>query len=306
MTRRAYGCLGKSEDPRDYRFSAPRAWDGTYVDLSGGFPESPYDQGALGSCVSNGVVAAVDYARVKQGLAPLARGSRLFVYYQGRVRAGFPITEDTGLEIRDGFTVLAKDGAPREAVWPYDTSRFAIRPPDAAYTEALEDQAVAYGSVRQAGIDAAIAAGYPVVFGFDVYESFESDAVARTGIMPVPASYERALGGHCVVAVSTARSGADIPGAVPTLKYRRCRNSWGTDWADGGYFWMPTVVMDSKHATDFWAVTRMEDPHVPVPPPAVDADAVFVAAVREWLKHPSRYKPLVEAARAWLKARGEQ
>jgi C1A family cysteine protease len=48
---------------------------------------------------------------------------------------------------------------------------------------------------------ACLAAGFPYVFGFRVYQSFESDVVASTGIVPMPAYRETYLGGHAVLAV---------------------------------------------------------------------------------------------------------
>ena len=46
-----------------------------------------------------------------------------------------------------------------------------------------------------------LASGYPFVFAFSVYESFQSRAVAKTGTVPMPASGEAMLGGHAVMAV---------------------------------------------------------------------------------------------------------
>jgi hypothetical protein len=263
---RAYGCLTKTPDARDYLFRAPRPYTGEFIDLTGGFPEPPFEQGNLGSCVAQGTAAAVDYARVRQGLAPLARPSRLFIYFQGRARGGYPIGEDTGLQIRDGFTVIAKDGAPPEDPdWPYDTARFTERPPARAYEDAALDQAVAYGAIAPGAIDATVASGYPVVFGATLCESFESQQVALTGIVSMPCGGEPRVGGHCMVIVSTPKSGSEIRGADPGLSYYRVRNSWGTSWGDGGYCWVPVQLIE-RYASDFWVVTAMEDPHAPTPP----------------------------------------
>lgn len=65
-----------------------------------------------------------------------------------------------------------------------------------------------------------IAGGYPFVFGFTVYESFESEQVAQTGIVPMPAPGETVVGGHCVVAV----------GYDDSKRTFIIRNSWGTGW----------------------------------------------------------------------------
>lgn len=284
---RHYGLIRKRPDIRDYRFAPRPAYAGQFVDLSDGFPEKPYDQGRLGSCVAQGVAAAADFARVKNGLKPLARPCRLFVYYQGRVRGGYPLNQDTGLEIRDGFNVLAKDGAPPELDWVYDITKFAIKPPPKAYMDAPHDEALAYGSVDPAVIDDTIASGFPVVFGFTVYDSFESDIVASTGVMPVPdKTREHVLGGHCMTFVSTSKDGADI-GGVPGLKYRKARNSWGTSWGipgDPGHVWFPVSEADGVgDKPDCWAVSMMGDPSAPRPPAPATADTAMAAAARTWL-----------------------
>lgn len=262
---RFYGCLPKTHDALDYAFRAPAPYTGAFVDLAPGFPEVPYDQLQLGSCVPNGTAAAVDFARVKQGLKPLNRPSRLFIYFQGRVRGGYPIDQDSGLEIRDGFKVIAADGAPPETDWPYNIDQFTVKPAAVAYTDGAQDQAVKYGAVQPGDVDATVASGYPVVFGVTLYDSFESQAVDETGVVPVPGAGESQVGGHCMVIVSTPRSGKDIPGGNPALSYRKVRNSWGTSWGASGYCWVPLQVFD-RWASDFWVVTAMEDPNGPTPP----------------------------------------
>ena len=86
-------------------------------------------------------------------------------------------------------------------------------------------------------------AGQPVVFGFRVFASFESDAVARTGVVPMPGADEALLGGHAVVAV-----GYDADRFV-------VRNSWGSAWGDDGYCTMPVeYVTDPVLAGDLWVL----------------------------------------------------
>ena len=90
-----------------------------------------------------------------------------------------------------------------------------------------------------------LASGYPFVFGFTVYESFESPQVAQTGIAPMPAAGEKVLGGHAVLAVGYEDSSQRFV----------IRNSWGDGWGMGGYFTFPYAYLtDANLSDDFWTV----------------------------------------------------
>jgi C1A family cysteine protease len=90
-----------------------------------------------------------------------------------------------------------------------------------------------------------LSSGYPFVFGFTVYESFESEDVARTGNVPMPGADERIVGGHAVLAV----------GYDDDESRFICRNSWGSDWGDAGYFYMPyAYLLDNNLSDDFWTI----------------------------------------------------
>jgi C1A family cysteine protease len=220
------------------------------VDLTPKWPD-PYDQGALGSCTGNGLGGAVHYVLYNAGAVDEAwRPSRLFIYYNERALEG-SIGSDSGAAISDGVTVIQHQGVPDEKLWPYNTSRFTVRPNASAYSRALKHRALSVGRLRQTHADlrTALSQGYNIVFGFSVFESFESDHVAATGIVPLPAAHEQLLGGHCAVLV----------GHSDSRKRYIMRNSWGTGWGRDGYCEMPYAYIENPDlASDFTIVKVVE------------------------------------------------
>lgn len=205
------------------------------------------DQGQLGSCTANAIAGALEYLERMNGNGTFFDVSRLFTYYQERVIEG-TVKQDAGAEIRDGVKSCAKVGYCDETLWPYKVSKFAVKPPKAAYTDAAKHKIASYR--RADTIDdfrTAIAAGDPVVFGFSVYESFESAKVAKTGVVPMPTKKEKLLGGHAVLMV----------GYDDTAKRVIVRNSWGPGWGQKGYFTMPyAYVSDRNYSDDFWIIYK--------------------------------------------------
>jgi C1A family cysteine protease len=204
-----------------------------------------WDQGQLGSCTAHTVGASFEFAHKKSGHRGMTP-CRLWIYYQERVLEG-TVGEDAGAMIRDGFKVCANIGVPIEADWPYDISTFRGPPPHAA-TAGVKHKDIAYKSIQQNSnaLKAALISGFPVSFGFTVYESFESQEVADTGIVPMPQPHEAVLGGHAVLLVG-------FDNAKQAFK---CRNSWSVDWGEAGYFWLPfEYVLNPQLASDFWQAT---------------------------------------------------
>lgn len=243
--KRKYGWVPDVPDRRDLYLATPRIKLPTKVDLRQLFPEPPYDQGELGSCTANAAAGVVQFDLNKQGL-PVIMPSRLFVYFVERTLEG-SVGEDAGATIRDSVKAINK-GYPEESLWPYDIGRFADKPPKSVYAAAKSHRCVKYQRVQRTAFSmkACLARGFPFLLGFSVYESFESAAVARTGKVPMPKSSETMLGGHAVVCC-----GYDDKAGMWT-----CRNSWGGDWGDGGYFTLPyAYLLDENLADDFWAVS---------------------------------------------------
>jgi C1A family cysteine protease len=204
-----------------------------------------YDQGQLGSCTANAIGGAIEFDQRKQGTTEFVP-SRLFIYYNERTIEG-TVSQDSGAQIRDGIKSVATLGAPPEQDWPYDITKFAQQPPPNAFADAKQDIVSSYSRVPQLLIQmqGCLASGYPFVFGFTVYDSFESDAVAQTGNVPMPGSGENVQGGHAVVAV-----GYDNSRRVFIV-----RNSWGPSWGAKGYCFMPyEYLLTPNLASDFWTI----------------------------------------------------
>ena len=216
------------------------------------------DQGNLGSCTGNAIAGAIDLIDKKQNRT--TRVSRLFIYYQERVLEG-DVNQDNGAYIRDGIKACYTWGAPQESLWPYTISKFASRPTAAVYSDAANRKVTSYQRCTDfTAVKNALMAGSPVVVGFDVYSSFESGTWWQphgTGLMPYPAAHEQLLGGHavCLVGFDDNMVGPDSHG------YFIVRNSWGTGWAQQGYFYMPyRVIQNTAMSSDFWTITVVHNP----------------------------------------------
>lgn len=241
-----YGWIPDLPDARDRVFKIPRKAVALppSADVRTGCPPV-YDQGDLGSCTANAIGAAIEFDQRKQQLQEFTP-SRLFIYYNERALAG-TIATDSGAMLRDGIKTVASDGACPETMWPYAIEKFADRPAAQCYKAGKMHPAVEYTRLAQdAGqMKACLAAGYPFVFGFTVYESFESDQVAHSGIGAMPDASEVALGGHAVMAV----------GYDDASNRFLIRNSWGTAWGMGGYFTLPyDYLSNADLSADFWTI----------------------------------------------------
>ena len=243
-----YGWVPDLPDHRDQPYAAPLELVGALparADLRAQCPPV-YNQGQLGSCTANAIAAAIQFDRRKQNLVPDFTPSRLFIYYNERV-IEHSVSSDSGAQIRDGIKSVAKQGDCPETEWPYVAAKFATKPTAQCYADALKYRVVLYQRVAQtlSQLKGCLASGYPFVFGFTVYESFESTTVTRTGHAPLPRSGDAVIGGHAVVGT----------GYDDAKQWFIVRNSWGTGWGMKGYFTLPyAYVTDPGLASDFWTI----------------------------------------------------
>lgn len=204
-------------------------------------------QGNLGACTGHAITSAMEYNLLRQGdFTPEANIplSALFVYFNERVLMG-TVKKDSGSSLADGIRSICTWGACKNETWPYsdDLKKFKKRPSEQAYLEGENYKNLAsipHCRVKHdlSAMKSILAKNIPIVIGIYVYKSFESQEVRKTGILPIPKSEERKLGGHAMMLAGYD----DEKGMFKAL------NSYGRDWGDGGFCWLSYDYVMNKGA----------------------------------------------------------
>ena len=242
-----YNVKRQESDTRDLKLqlhttalSLPRG-----IDLR---PDCPpvFDQGQLGSCTANvGVAARMMLSDISAML------SRLVLDYKERVIEGTE-ADDAGATVRSICKALQRYGVCREALWPYHVRKFNLPPPPDADANAVQYRIASYRSLGSEPAELVAQARrflamkrQPILAGVSVYESFESAAARKTGVIPLPDPGKEAyLGGHALL----------IVGYDDAQQQFIVRNSWGADWGDRGYGYLPYRYALESFAFDFWVL----------------------------------------------------
>jgi len=165
------------------------------------------------------------------------RSRAIFLYWNERYAEG-TVGDDHGASIADSVLTLNVYGAPPEELWPYDIKKFKEKPPESVYAAAKKNVAVSYYRLPSK-TDALLALhnGWVVNIGMTVYASMMN--VGADGVLPMPTKDDKKDGGHAVCVV-----GYEMDKHVVVM------NSWGTSWADGGFFYMPWAYFFSENVMD--------------------------------------------------------
>jgi C1A family cysteine protease len=250
------GWLGpEPKDKKDFMFMYQRGVKLPLETHNRQFCTQVYNQLNLGSCGGNAGVSLLEYARNKAGLSYISL-SRLYAYFQARLIEG-TVGRDAGCFIRDVMKGGAKPGIATEALWPYDVNKFRTNPTDEANASAPEHKFMVYRKIYGwNAMKACYASGNTCIFGFTVRPSFET--ITGDGIMPMPGLFEKILGGHAVHGVDYKQIAPKAISCRFTFRriaggeYNVVKNSWGENWGDGGYFYMPAAFANSVNVQDVW------------------------------------------------------
>jgi C1A family cysteine protease len=258
MSRSRYILARDKPDARDSIYSVKKhelhAQLPHHVDLRRLCPRVQ-DQGDPGTCTAHAVAAAFAFEQRVHRVRVITP-SRLFIFYNERALTGQDSVKCV-VRLRDALKAVSKRGVCPESLWPYheDARVLRLKPPKHAFTAASSHKLGKYHRIPIGHLKPdtflrhlkyCLADGHPFVFGFTLYEGFESEEVKKSGVMPIPdRKHEKLIGGHAVMAV----------GYDDRKKAMLIRNSWGTDWGIRGHFWMPyELIKDPTFAHDFWTI----------------------------------------------------
>jgi len=210
-----------------------------------------FDQGGIGSCTANAIAGAIEFElKTKGDESHQHAPSRLFICYNER--ANIDVDGYSGVQIKDVLFALQKTGVLSEASWPYVTKRLHLEPPESCYKSAVHVTSE-FRLFPQCLLEMkkAIASGYPVVFGIQVYSSFFEFKHQNSGNIPLPdTSSETLYGGHAILAVAYDDTSERVT----------FRNSWGAEWGDCGCGTLPYQYFDQEHclANSMWVIKKTD------------------------------------------------
>lgn len=204
------------------------------VDLRPQF-QPVYNQGMTNACVGFSSVGGLgEYMARKRGWN--MRFSPRYLWNLGRKAEG-SVDQNVGMYLEDAIKILDNLGMLPEQAYPFaslnpDEPAFAgvlTQLPTNAQIEQAKKFRISQGWERIPSVHAmkkALAEGKPVVFAMMIFSNINEGA---NGAIPMPGPADQPLGGHAITAV-----GYDNARRVFII-----RNSWGAEWGDKGYGYLP-------------------------------------------------------------------
>ena len=207
------------------------------------------NQGNSNSCTANAMAGAYEYL-TNRILGQSADVSRLFIYYNARELDG-DCSQDQGTYLKSCVKVLRKQGACSENTWSFNLDQILEQPPKQAYAEAANFRVEDADRVEidLHTMQSCLAEGYPFAFGLQLFSSFQQ--AGSTGLVPMPdPDNEKHDGGHAMLCVGYS----DVDQVFIV------RNSWGTDWGEQGYCYIPYDYMTKPDLIhDCWTIRQVSD-----------------------------------------------
>jgi C1A family cysteine protease len=210
------------------------------------------DHSTINSCVANAIATAYEYLQYRTS-GKLEPVSRLFLYYNARMLDGNE-EKDIGSSISSTLEVIEKMGVCQEETWSYDPDLVDQKPHFAAYKEAKKNLVE---QVQEIDIDLynlkhCLAQGYPFIFSLQLFHSF-SQAGNKGKVFIPDLTQEKSHADHGIHAMLCV-------GYIEKYQVFIVRNSWGDDWGDEGYCYIPyDYFLQSDYCQECWSLRFKND-----------------------------------------------
>ncbi|MGH2559482.1 MAG: C1 family peptidase [Thermomicrobiales bacterium] len=195
------------------------------------------DQGRRGTCVACAATAGHELLR--------AEGIDLcieFLHWAAKQCDGLP-TSSEGTTLLAAAEALAQVGQPPETNWPYDDQRNQwapdYQPPADACSDATPRRLAGSNELLPTpdALRDALDQGQAPLLGIRLHQTWYE--VGSDGYIAIPATGTLDFGGHAILVVGYQNDALII------------RNSWGADWGDRGYGYLPASYV-SAYGVSAW------------------------------------------------------
>lgn len=252
------GLVPDPPDPRDYTLSAaaPVAESSVFYDK---LMTPVRDQGMRPTCVGFSSTAVKEYYDNKE------RGTNSYfspnhLYYLCKQQDGDP--NGDGTSIRVAMSTLLNVGVAPEPDWPYTDPASPVPDLNHLNADAQTQKIKTYARLTNTrDMVSSLLLNGPFVLGIVVTDGFYTDQAIHAGIIDATVPAKDTDGGHAIA----------VTGYDASRKWFRIKNSWGTEYGDRGYIWLPRDWVD-QNMLDAWAIVDDETIdsnliiHKPVPP----------------------------------------
>ena len=220
------------------------------------------NQGQQGSCLAFSLTSIYEYiinvnqarerAKSKSGEIDL---SESFLYYIARdvdKTGDVSVNTDTGSRFLPAMQALKNYGISLEKFWPYNENTFNNKPNDEAYKDALNRRLIKALNVNRnvEEIKSALSDGYPVAISLNLFKSFST---SKDGYVSLPTEEEIAesLSEDNTNKDKHSRHALVITGFSDNLQMFVVRNSWGAEWGENGYCYIPYSYVGNEKLCNF-------------------------------------------------------
>lgn len=255
----AFKDIEYKEQPLDDQYSpAPGLKIKDTVDLRKFFTPVR-NQSDLGSCTSFAAAAMYEAMMAQAGVEVPESMSPAYLFYYSNVLNGRP---SGGSNFAEQFEVMGTHGICREELYAYDAAHPSAKPSEKAEEDALTHRVVSarqiplvsthdkFDTIRQnhALLTSALSEGYPIGISLKVFDNLGKDGAFI--LHPEDVADAKEDGWHAMV----------IVGYSEKNNFYIVRNSWGPEFGENGYCYIPTAYIDDPDYLSFACIiTEISD-----------------------------------------------